>query len=83
MATFFQMLFCILAAICVAAAIPLAIFIGIEFCLIAVGGAIDFALLMLFVKNGGFAIFKKQKKTDYMNTDEENAAILREQKKQN
>lgn len=77
MIAFLRTFFCILAVLCVGATIPLAIFLGTEYCLIAVGGAVVFALLMIFMKNGAFATFKKQKKTDFMNTDEVNAEILR------
>ena len=74
--TVLRIVFCILACICAAAAIPIGIFWD-WWCLIPIGGAIVFTFVMLMVKN---ASAPPQQKTtvDFMNTDEENERIRNE-----
>ncbi len=66
-----QMIFCILACLCVAAVVPIAIFFG-YYCLILVGAAFVFWLAMLAAKR---AATPKLPKPSFMNSDEENARI--------
>ena len=72
-----RIIFCILACVCAAAAVP----IGILFewwCIIPVAGAIAFTLAMFMAKNASSP--KEDKiEVDFMNTDEENEKIRREQ----
>lgn len=68
--------FCILACTCTAAAVPVGIFFE-WYCLIPVGGAFLFGFLMVAAKNN----FRREKpvpKTDFMNTDEENEKIRKQ-----
>lgn len=73
--TALRIVFCILSCICVAAAVPVGIFFE-WWCLIPVVAAGVFAMLMFGAKNG-FSRPKKEVKTDFMNTDEENERIRR------
>lgn len=73
--TALRIVFCILACACVAAAVPIGIFYE-WWCLVPIAAAGIFALLMIAAKNG-FSRPKKEVKTDFMNTDEENERIRR------
>lgn len=68
-----QVSFCILACLCVAAVVPVGIFLD-WYCLIPIGGAILFGVLTVAAKNG-FRREKPAPKTDFMNTEEENEQI--------
>lgn len=71
--TVLRVVFCILACICTAAAVPIGIFFE-WWCLIPVVAAFAFALLMIAAKNG-FTRTKPEVRTDFMNTEEENEKI--------
>ena len=73
--TALRIVFCILSCACVAAAVPIGIFFE-WWCLVPIAAAGIFALLMIAAKNG-FSRPKKEVKTDFMNTDEENERIRR------
>ena len=74
--TVLRIVFCILACICAAAAIPIGIFFE-WWCLIPILAAAVFAVLMFVIRN---AIARKEapERTDFMNTDEENERIRTE-----
>ena len=71
--TVLRITFCILACLCAACAVPIGIFFE-WWCLVPVAAALIFALLMFAAKNG-FSRPKKEVRTDFMNTDEENEKI--------
>ena len=75
--TTLRIIFCVLACLCATVAVP----IGILFewwCAIPIGGAIVFTLAMFMVKNASSP--KEDKiEVDFMNTDEENEKLRREQ----
>ncbi len=71
--TALRITFCIFSCICVAAAVPIGIFFE-WWCLIPVVAAGVFAMLMFGAKNG-FSRPKKEIRTDFMNSDEENEQI--------
>ena len=71
--TVLRVTFCILACLCAACAVPIGIFFE-WWCLVPVAAAFVFALLMFAAKNG-FTRPKKEARTDFMNTDEENEKI--------
>lgn len=73
--TALRVTFCILACICTATAVPIGIFFE-WWCLVPVAAAFLFAALMMMAKNG-FIRSKKEVRTDFMNTDEENEKIRR------
>ena len=74
--TVLRVTFCILACICTAAAVPIGIFFE-WWCLVPIAAAFVFAFLMFGAKNG-FRREKPEAKTDFMNTDEENEKIRKE-----
>lgn len=59
----------------VLAAIPLGIIFGFQYALISLAAAILFGTLMLFIKRKSEPVVRK---TDFMNTDDENEAIRQE-----
>ena len=71
--TVLRIVFCILACLCAAAAVPIGIFWD-WMCLIPIGGAVAFALAMLMVKRAS-APPEEKTTVDFMNTDEENEKI--------
>lgn len=71
--TILRVTFCILACICAATAVPVGIFFE-WWCLVPVVAALLFTLLMFAAKNG-FSRPKREIKTDFMNSDEENETI--------
>ncbi|MDE6411542.1 MAG: hypothetical protein K2L02_03280 [Clostridia bacterium] len=71
--TVLRITFCVLACICTAAAVPIGIFFE-WWCLVPVAAACIFALLMIAAKNN-FTRPKKEARTDFMNSDEENEKI--------
>lgn len=71
--TVLRVTFCILACVCIAAAVPIGIFFE-WWCLVPVAAAAIFAFLMYAAKNN-FTRPKKEPHTDFMNTDEENEKI--------
>ena len=74
----FQTVFCILAVLCVAAVPFLGVFLGWLYALVGVGGAILFACLTLWCKNGNpFRRPPEEPHADYMNSDEENEKLNR------
>ena len=73
-------LFCILSCLCVAACVPVFIYFKL-WGFVCAGAAALFALLMVGAKHG-FKRTPPQKQTDFMNTDEENEQIRREQNKE-
>ena len=68
--------FCILSALCLAAAIPIGVVFGLPYLFALLGGAAVFAILM-FAAKGSFRRVKPQPKPDFMNSDEENERINR------
>lgn len=78
--TVLRITFCILACACVAAAVPIGIFFE-WYCLIPVCGAFAFGMLTVGAKNG-FRREKPAPRTDFMNTEEENA-LIRKQNEEN
>ena len=71
--TILRVTFCILACLCAACAVPIGIFFE-WWCLIPVVAAGVFAMLMFGAQNG-FSRPKKEIRTDFMNSDEENEQI--------
>ena len=74
-----QIIFCIISCLCVAGAVPAAVWLG-WYALIFVAGAVVFGVAMAIVKK---LTEPKYVMTDYMNSAEENAQILRERDGQN
>ena len=75
-----RIVFCILACICTTAGFFIGAYFGFGYAMIAFAAAIVFALMMFFVKDGNpFHREKEVPKTDFMNSDEENAKIRKEQ----
>lgn len=68
--------FCIIACICVAAVVPVGIFFE-WYCLIPLCAAFVFGALTVAAKNG-FRREKPAPKTDFMNSDEENDRIRKQ-----
>ena len=66
-----QIVFCILSCLCAAAVVPVAIFFEI-YCLIPIGAAFVFGILMLLAKR---AATPKLPKPSFMNSQEENDRI--------
>ena len=71
--TVLRIVFCILACICAAAAVPIGIFFE-WWCLVPIVAAFAFGLIMIMVKNASSRPEEKVY-TDFMNTDEENEKI--------
>ena len=71
--TVLRIVFCILACVCAAAAVPIGIFFE-WWCLIPIVGALAFGLFMIMAKNSSSRSESKDH-TDFMNTDEENEKI--------
>ena len=71
--TVLRIIFCILACLCAAVAVPIGIFFE-WWCLIPIVAAFAFGLAMIMVKNATSAPEEKTH-TDFMNTDEENEKI--------
>ncbi|MBD5636633.1 MAG: hypothetical protein HDP28_02255 [Clostridia bacterium] len=71
--TVLRVTFCILACLCAASAVPIGIFFE-WWCLVPVAAAFLFAFLMFAAKNN-FTRPKKEARTDFMNSDEENEKI--------
>ena len=71
--TVFQIIFCILAVLAVVAASVLGILYGFLYFLAGAAVALIFAVLMFLMKSGGRK--KAEPQVDFMNSDEENAAI--------
>ncbi len=63
-----QIVFCVLACICVAAAVPVGIFFDLLYLLIPVAGAVLFGVLMVWCKNKTRP--HEEKRKDFM--DDEN-----------
>ena len=74
----FQIVFCVLSAVCAAAAVPLGTFFGLAYAIVAVAAAVAFFLAMMLAKYGFRKKEEEQEKTDFMNTPEENEKIRRE-----
>ena len=68
-----RIIFCILACLCVAGAVPAAVFLG-WYALLFILGAVVFGVIMVIIKR---ATDPKYVMTDFMNTDEQNAEIIR------
>lgn len=75
-----QIVFCILACLCVVAAFLLGAFFGLIYFLCAIAGAVVFAVLMTVVKNGSVRA-SEPPKTDFMNTDAQNEEIRKAAKR--
>ena len=67
-----RIVFCVLACLCVAAVVPIAVFFQ-WYCLACVGGAFLFGGAMLLAKR--FSEPKPAPVPDYMNSEEKNAEI--------
>ena len=68
-----RIIFCILSCLCVAGAVPAAVWLG-WYAMFFVLGAVVFGVAMVIVKK---MTDPKYVMTDYMNTEEENEEILR------
>ncbi len=77
--TILRVTFCILACLCAACAVPIGIFFE-WWCLVPVAAAAVFALLMFAAKNN-FTRPQKDARTDFMNSEEENAKIRSDNEK--
>ena len=77
--TVLRMIFCILACLCAAVAVPIGIFFE-WWCLIPIVAAFAFGLAMIMVKNAS-APSEEKTHTDFMNTDEENEKIRKANEK--
>jgi len=75
MSKILRIVFCILACLCVAATVVVGAVFGLLYCLIPLGCALVFAALMCLFKNEPWNRPKKQPRTDFMNSEEENARI--------
>ena len=74
----FRIVCCILSCLSVAATVPVGIFCGeLVYILIPIALAALFAMLMVFAKKKSEP--RQPAETDFMNTDEENAAIREEE----
>ena len=71
--TVLRIIFCILACICAAAAVPVGIFFE-WWCLVPIGLAVVFAVAMIMAKNAS-ARNEESPRVDFMNSDEENEKI--------
>ena len=71
--TVLRIVFCILACVCAAVAVPIGIFFE-WWCLVPIVAAFAFGLAMIMAKNAS-APPEEKTRTDFMNTDEENAKI--------
>ena len=69
-----RIIFCIIACLCVAGAVPAAVFLG-WYALLFVLGAVVFGVAMVIVKK---ATDPKYVMTDFMNSEEQNAEIIRQ-----
>ena len=74
-----QIIFCVLAVLCLAAGTILGVFYGLFGFLGGLLGAAVFALLMLFAKYGISLKEKQPPKPDFMNSAEENEKLREEQ----
>lgn len=66
---------CVIAALCVAAVIPLGAIFGWIACVSALAGAIVFGTLTVWLKDGNPFRKKEERKPDFMNSEEENEKI--------
>lgn len=75
--TILRIVFCVLACLCTAVAVPIGIFFN-WWSLIPIAGAVACTIAMFMVKS---ASARAEEKTgvDFMNTDEENEKIRREE----
>ena len=76
-----RIIFCVLSCLSLAAVVPVGALCGLGYIAIPVVACALFAFLMFFVKQKSEPAPKKE--ADFMNTDKENAAIKREQNKDN
>lgn len=81
MRTVLQVTFCILSVLSVVAAMVLGVWKGFLYALYGILAAALFGLFMLLAKYAG--VDKKEVKTDFLNTPEENERILEQPQKQN
>lgn len=72
-----RIVFCILSVFFVLFAFFLGVWKGFVYALIGAAGALLFFVLMLFAKEGNFLKNPQEPHTDFMNSDEENEAILK------
>lgn len=70
-----KIVFCVLSCLCVAASVFLGAFLGWGWFFLAVGAAVLFGAAMFFIKKKSDPV---ERKTDFMNSPEENAEILEE-----
>ena len=77
--TVLRIVFCVLACICAAAAVPVGIFFE-WWCIIPAVGAFAFAMFMVMIKNAT-ARPEENAYPDFMNSDEENEKLRSEQDK--
>ncbi len=77
-----SIVFCVIACILIATAVVVGALVGIWWGVGEVVAAAFCVLLMLVFKNGNPFKRKKERKTDFMNTDEENEEIRKEQEAQ-
>ena len=77
--TILRIVVCVLACLCAATAVPIGIFFE-WWCLVPIFGAIAFTVAMFMLKSASARVEEKEKvEVDFMNTDEENEKIRREQ----
>ncbi len=75
---FFRIFFCILACAATVAVVPVAVYAeNPMYCFIPIALAAVFLLLCVFFKNGCRLTPPQPPETDFINTPEENAEILR------
>lgn len=70
---------CVIACLCVAAAIPIGAIFGWVACVCIVAGAIIFGALTIWLKDKNTAANEDARKPDFMNSAEENEKIRQEQ----
>lgn len=78
MFTVLKIICCIIAALCVAAVIPLGAIFGWAVCVSVLAGAVIFGALTFWLKDGNPFTKKEERKPDFMNSEKENEKIRQE-----